>query len=100
MFSSSFTMSEQQHRQWTPYKNDAPALRAAFALARPCILANSDFSVTDRSRSWSAKTVRQHGLVVTLDFQSLARTVAWAIESPHRARMGCGQGENHGLRRY
>ena len=29
MFSSSFTMSEQQHRQWTPYKHDAPALRAA-----------------------------------------------------------------------
>jgi hypothetical protein len=25
MFSSSFTMSEQHHRQWTPYKHDAPA---------------------------------------------------------------------------
>ena len=25
MFSSSFTMSEQQHRQWTPYKHAAPA---------------------------------------------------------------------------
>jgi hypothetical protein len=24
MFSSSFTMSEQEHRQWTPYKHDAP----------------------------------------------------------------------------
>jgi hypothetical protein len=24
MFSSSFTMSEQQHRQWTPYKHAAP----------------------------------------------------------------------------
>ena len=24
MFSSSFTMSEQKHRQWTPYKHDAP----------------------------------------------------------------------------
>jgi hypothetical protein len=35
MFSSSFTMSEQKHRQWTPYKHAAPALRAAFALARP-----------------------------------------------------------------
>jgi hypothetical protein len=35
MFSSSFTMSEQEHRQWTPYKHDAPALRAAFALSRP-----------------------------------------------------------------
>ena len=35
MFSSSFTMSEQQHRQWTPYKQAAPALRVAFALARP-----------------------------------------------------------------
>ena len=35
MFSSSFTMSEQQHRQWTPYKQAAPALRAAFALSRP-----------------------------------------------------------------
>ena len=29
MFSSSFTMSEQEHRQWTPYKQAAPALRAA-----------------------------------------------------------------------
>ena len=29
MFSSSFTMSEQKHRQWTPYKHAAPALRAA-----------------------------------------------------------------------
>ena len=35
MFSSSFTMSEQEHRQWTPYKNDAPALTGRFALARP-----------------------------------------------------------------
>src|SRR5271163_2263193 len=35
MFSSSFTMSEQQHRQGTLYKHDAPALRVAFALARP-----------------------------------------------------------------
>src|SRR5258708_35629127 len=25
--------------------------------------------------------------------QSPARTVAWAIENPHRARMGCGEGE-------
>ena len=24
MFSSSFTMSEQQHRQWTPYKHAVP----------------------------------------------------------------------------
>ena len=24
MFSSSFTMSEQEHRQWTPYKQAAP----------------------------------------------------------------------------
>jgi hypothetical protein len=24
MFSSSFTMSEQEHRQWTPYKHAAP----------------------------------------------------------------------------
>ena len=24
MFSSSFTMSEQKHRQWTPYKHAAP----------------------------------------------------------------------------
>ena len=29
MFSSSFTMSEQEHRQWTPYKHVAPALRDA-----------------------------------------------------------------------
>ena len=35
MFSSSFTMSEQQHRQWTPYKHDAPAHSGRFALARP-----------------------------------------------------------------
>ena len=35
MFSSSFTMSEQKHRQWTPYKHAAPTLRVAFALARP-----------------------------------------------------------------
>ena len=25
MFSSSFTMSEQEHRQWTPYKQAAPS---------------------------------------------------------------------------
>ena len=32
MFSSSFTMSEQKHRQWTPYKHAAPApFGAAFA---------------------------------------------------------------------
>jgi hypothetical protein len=49
-----------------------------FAVARPCILANSDFSVTDRSRPWSSKTVRQHDLVVTLDF---------AIASPN-GRLG------------
>jgi len=24
MFSSSFTMSEQEHQQWTPYKHGAP----------------------------------------------------------------------------
>src|SRR6266851_3790989 len=35
MFSSSFTMSEQEHRQWTPYKHAAPALTGRFALARP-----------------------------------------------------------------
>ena len=35
MFSSSFTMSEQEHRQWTPYKHDAPARSGRFALARP-----------------------------------------------------------------
>jgi hypothetical protein len=98
MFSSSFTMSEQEHRQWTPYKHDAPAHSGRFAVARPCILTNSDFSVTDRSRPWSSKTVRQHDLVVTLDLQSPARTVAWAIESPHRARMGCGEGEKLCLR--
>jgi hypothetical protein len=35
MFSSSFIMSEQEHRQWTPYKHDAPAHSGRFALARP-----------------------------------------------------------------
>ena len=35
MFSSSFTMSEQEHRQWTPYKHAAPALTGRFAVARP-----------------------------------------------------------------
>jgi hypothetical protein len=35
MFSSSFTMSEQEHRQWTPYKHDAPAHSGRSALARP-----------------------------------------------------------------
>ena len=35
MFSSSFTMSEQEHRQWTPYKHAAPAHSGRFALARP-----------------------------------------------------------------
>jgi len=35
MFSSSFTMSEQKHRQWTPYKHAAPALTGRVALARP-----------------------------------------------------------------
>ena len=35
MFSSSFTMSEQKHRQWTPYKHAAPAHSGRFALARP-----------------------------------------------------------------
>jgi hypothetical protein len=28
MFSSSFTMSEQQHRQWTPYKHSEYGLDA------------------------------------------------------------------------
>jgi hypothetical protein len=28
MFSSSFTLSEQEHQQGTPYKHAAPALRA------------------------------------------------------------------------
>ncbi len=32
MFSFSFTMSEQQHRQWTPYKHAAPALTGAASL--------------------------------------------------------------------
>jgi hypothetical protein len=35
MFSSSFTMSEQKHRKWTPYKHAAPALTGRSALARP-----------------------------------------------------------------
>jgi len=35
MFSSSFTMSEQEHRQWTPYKHAAPARSGRFAVARP-----------------------------------------------------------------
>jgi len=45
MFSSSFTMSEQEHRQWTPYKHDAPGslcehdtdllLSKTVSLARP-----------------------------------------------------------------
>ena len=35
MFSSSFTMSEQEHPQGTPYKIDAPAHSGRFALARP-----------------------------------------------------------------
>ena len=35
MFSSSFTMSEQKHRQWTPYKHDAPTHSGRSALARP-----------------------------------------------------------------
>ncbi len=35
MFSSSFTMSEQEHRQWTPYKQAAPAHSGRSALARP-----------------------------------------------------------------
>src|SRR5467141_2460298 len=30
MFSSSFTMSEQEHRQWTPYKHAAPAHSGRF----------------------------------------------------------------------
>jgi hypothetical protein len=29
MFSSSFTIGEQKHRQWTPYKHAVPALWAA-----------------------------------------------------------------------
>jgi hypothetical protein len=32
MFSSSFTMSEQKHRQWTPYKHAAPAHSGRFSL--------------------------------------------------------------------
>ena len=35
MFSSSFTMSEQKHLQWTPYKHAAPALRAASLVYSP-----------------------------------------------------------------
>ena len=35
MFSSSFTMSEQKHRQWTPYKHAEPAHSVRFAVARP-----------------------------------------------------------------
>ncbi len=35
MFSSSFTMSEQEHRQGTPYKHDAPARSGRSAVARP-----------------------------------------------------------------
>jgi len=35
MFSSSFTMSDQEHRQWTPYKHAAPAHWGRCALARP-----------------------------------------------------------------
>jgi hypothetical protein len=33
MFSSSFTMSEQQHRQWTPYKQ-AEGSRIGYLLGR------------------------------------------------------------------
>jgi hypothetical protein len=35
MFSSSFTMSEQQHRKWTPYKHASPAHSGRCAVARP-----------------------------------------------------------------
>jgi hypothetical protein len=33
MFSFSFTMSEQQHRQWTPYKRAAEKVFAACSLS-------------------------------------------------------------------
>jgi hypothetical protein len=29
VFGSSFTMSEQEHRQWTPYKHGAPSARGS-----------------------------------------------------------------------
>jgi hypothetical protein len=36
MFSSSFTMSEHEHRQWTPYKHDAPALNGPLRSGTSC----------------------------------------------------------------
>ena len=36
MFSSSFTMSEQKHRQWTPYKHGAPPAAPDAPLVTPC----------------------------------------------------------------
>ena len=49
MFSSSFTMSEQKHRQWTPYKHAAPALRAAslWHVLPPAPLAHLEICAAD-----------------------------------------------------
>ena len=52
MFSSSFTMSEQEHRQWTSYKHAAPALRAAFALARPAARSARASEICAGPSSW------------------------------------------------
>ena len=51
MFSSSFTMSEQKHRQWTPYKHDAPALRSALLrhVLPPAPLAHLEISARPSS---------------------------------------------------
>jgi hypothetical protein len=54
MFSFSFTMSEQQHRQWTPYKLDAPARSGRFAVARP--------AARSARASRNLRTARQFGL--------------------------------------
>jgi hypothetical protein len=36
MFTSCFTIREQEHRQWTPYKHGAPSASPNTAFVTPC----------------------------------------------------------------
>jgi hypothetical protein len=74
MFSSSFTMSEQEHRQWTPYKHvvppptaDAPACHALppapLAHLEICARLSSSFVREPRGKSCAGmKAKTKHAL--------------------------------------
>jgi hypothetical protein len=51
MFTSSFIVSEQEHRQWTPYKHGAPSASPTTAFVTPVQRSASRVQESERGPS-------------------------------------------------